>query len=487
MGKPAQPLSKMTNKESINIQNFGAVPDGQTLSTLAIQKAIDDASAGEGGTVFIPPGRYLTGMLRLRSNMTLHFGKGATLLASPRPEDSEPWAPSKESGDYWQHDEEGSWHLLYAEGCEDLTISGHGCLDGQGTFHYEAPPEGELGWPLAKAKNGRRPGALLQISRCQRVRIQDIRLQNVANWTLHLFDSDHVQVRDVHINNPDHAPNADGIDITGCHFVSINGCHIDTCDDAICLKTFDHSRTCENVTVSNCVLKTSCVALKLGCSESVQDMRNVTFSNCTVTGSSRGIGLYSVRGALLENIAISNIVCDTKAPLMFTRPIHIDLRKSDRQPGRPGGIRNVIISGIVATTTGRCLFTGDKDLFIENLILRDIQLIYPSVDDPSLHAASYGGTQFSPQSIWGRTARAAMVFHKVRDAQVSGLSIQWPKTAKPSDPDWSPQQKIANGDHRIFTPEEWALAPGETFQAVQSRDCERLEITGPNLRDFAGY
>ncbi|MCC5789625.1 MAG: hypothetical protein JJT75_08320 [Opitutales bacterium] len=474
----------MTSQNFLSVLECGAKPDGVTLSTKALQKAIDSIADLGGGTVLAPPGRYLTGMLRLRSKITFHLEAGAVLLASPNPEDSRPWAPSKASGDYWKHEEEGAWHLLYAEDCEDLTLSGPGILDGQGEYHYDAPPEGQLGWPLAKAKDGQRPGALVQISRCRRVRLQDIRLQNVANWTLHLYDSDHLQVRDIHINNPDHAPNADGIDITGCHYVTINGCHIDTCDDAICLKTFDHSRTCENVTVSNCVLKTSCVALKLGCVESVQDMRNVTFSNCTVTGSSRGVGLYSVHGGVLENISITNIVCDTKAPLMFTRPIHLDLRKSTRSPNRPGGIRNVLISGMVATTNGRCLFTGDQDNFIENLILRDIQLIYPTVDDPARTAETYGGSQFSPQSPWARTTRAALVFDKVRECSLEGIQIQWPQPGEKIDPVWTPPAKIANGDHHLFQPADWALPEDTIFRAVAVKNSERLAFKTDHLTEY---
>lgn len=469
-----------------NILDFGARPDGQTLATTCIQAAVDAAAENGGGTVIVPSGRYLTGMIRLRSNLNFHLEAGSALLASTDPRDSLPASPSINSGDFWNHPEEGSWHLLYAENCQDLVISGSGRLDGQGPAHYTAPPKGQLGWPLSTHRDGRRPGALLQISNSSNIQVRDIRLGNVANWTFHLFNSRHIQVRDIRIENPADAPNADGIDISGCHFVTVSGCHIDTCDDAICLKTLPHSQTCENITVTNCVLRTHCVALKAGATESYQDMRNITFANCVVSGSSRAIGLYSLRGAVIENVAVSNVVCDTKAPLMFTRPIHLDLRRS-QYPERPGAIRNIRISGLLAETNGRCLFTASGGARIENLILRDIILRYPVIDDPAIHGKTSGGTQFSTDSLWARTARSALVFDGVHGVSIEGLQIEWPSPQQsPSDPEWNPPAKLANGDQRTFLPADWQLAKDTPFAAIAWRNCSKQQYALAGLSGFQG-
>lgn len=461
------------------------IADGQTLNTAAIQSVIDKAAAAGGGTVIIPPGRYLTGMIRLRSGVCLHLETGATLLASANPEDHRPWTSSRTSGDHWQHEEEGAWHLIVAEDAEDIGLSGQGCLDGQGHLHYDSLPDDRPGWPLARHKDGRRPGAMVQISRCRRVSLRGVRLTNVANWTLHLFDSDQVMVRDLHIQNPPHAPNADGIDITGCHYVTVSGCHIDTCDDAVCLKTFDNSRTCENISVTNCVLRTHCVALKLGCIESVKDMRNITFSDCTITASHRALGLYSTRGGVFENIYAGNLVCDTAAPLMFTRPVHIDVRR-DRTGLPAGAVRNVRIAGLSARTNGRCLFTATDGGCIENLILRDVQLRYPVVDDPATMGADYGGNQFSRHCPWARTRRAAFVFYGVDSVEATGLQVHWPDPDAAPDAVWSPAAKLANGDHRVFVPKDWQLPADAPFAAVATRKCRQTAIATEFLTGYQG-
>lgn len=471
--------------QTISILETGAIPDGKTLATAAIQKAIARCAEAGGGRVVIPAGRFLTGMVRLRSNIELHLSRGSVLLASSDPDDSKPWTSLERSGDHWRQAETSAWHLILAEDCTDIALTGPGALDGQGHLHYPEIPHGEIGWPRSYHSDGRRPGALVQLTRCARVKICDVQLGNVANWTMHLYDCDHVRIRDLLILNPAEAPNADGIDLTGCHWVTISGCHIDTCDDAICLKTMPHSRTCENVTVLNCVLRTSCAALKLGAGESFQDMRNVVFSSCTVSGSSRGIALYSLEGAVLENISVDNIVCDTRAPLMFTRPIHVDVRKKSPS-SRVGAVRNLRISGMLAETNGRCLFTAADGGVIEDVVLDGLHLRYPVVDDPQPHAAHFGGGQFSAHSPWARQVRAALIFDGVDGLTLRNVQIRWPHPDETPAPGWQPGKKLANGDDRIFHPEDWKLDPETPFAALALRETTVRLLEDGGLTGFQG-
>jgi hypothetical protein len=463
----------------------GAVADGRSLASIPIQEAIDGLARRGGGRVVIPAGTFRTGMLRLRSGIELHLAAGARLLASAEPEDHRPWTSSTRGGDHWHHPEEGAWHLVLAEDCHDIAITGPGTLDGNGAEHYNPPPPGRPGWPLARHKDGRRPGALVQLSNCRGATIRDCRLTNVANWTLHLFDCDDCRIRDIRIRNPQNAPNADGIDLTGCHNVTVSGCHIDTCDDAVCLKTLPWSRTCEHIVVTGCILRTHCAALKLGSTESFQDMRNIVFADCVVTGSHRAVGLYSSEGAWLENISISNIVCDTRAPLMFTRPIHVDVRQ--QTPGsRRGGVRNLRVDGLLAETNGRCLLTAADGCRIEQVLLRDILLRYPVVDDPQPLAEEHGGGQFSVHSPWARCARAAFVAENVDALEVSGLKVRWPDAGTPPHPDWAPAHKLANGGHRVFEPAHWQCRPDTPFAAVALRGCPDARIDTAGLTGWQG-
>ena len=70
-----------------SVRDFGAAGDGATLDTQALQAAIDACAQTGGGTVFVPPGKYLTGSLFLKSRVTLHLDAGATLVGSKQLDD----------------------------------------------------------------------------------------------------------------------------------------------------------------------------------------------------------------------------------------------------------------------------------------------------------------------------------------------------------------------------------------------------------------
>ena len=146
----------------VRVNDFGAVGDGQMLCTEAFAAAVEAVSGAGGGTVVVPPGRWLSGMIRLRDHVELHVGRGAVIIASARPEDHLPLCKSAGgSGDHWHKDEE-SFHLVLAQGCTDVALTGSGRLDGNGPVWYD-DQDGSLAWPLAKDTNWRRMGALVLI------------------------------------------------------------------------------------------------------------------------------------------------------------------------------------------------------------------------------------------------------------------------------------------------------------------------------------
>jgi hypothetical protein len=246
-------------------------------------------------------------------------------------------------------------------------------------------------------------------------------------------------------------PNNDGLDITGCHDVMISDCDISCCDDAVCLKTYPNGRSCERVTVTNCVIRTRCAAFKTG--EAYGHFRQIAFSNSVVYECSRAVGLYANDGCLVEDVAISNIVCDTRSPLMMNRPIHLDARTTgqpgprsakDRTTGLPPvGLRNVTISNVICRTDGRVLLTAEPGCLLENITLRDLHLIYPTVDDPDPIGAAVGGAQFSNANPAARVARGAIVAENIRGLIVDGLRVDGPSL---------------DAQGRVNTPEEWRFA-----------------------------
>jgi polygalacturonase len=465
---------------NIDITKHGAVGDGVTLNTGALQRSVDNAHAAGGGTVTVPPGTFRTGMIYLRDRVRLHLEAGAVIEASPRVEDhpkrSLPDAMG-ESGGWSAH---GRFHLIAAVDCRDVAITGQGTIDGNGMAFYE-PVAHDRAWPRG-FPDAQRMCTMVQIERCQDVRIEGVTLTNVSFWTLHLQESDRVFVHGIRIVNPHNAPNADGIDITGCRGVMISDCHIDTCDDAIVLKTFLSGRSCENVTVTNCVLRTDCAGLKLGCNESYQDMRHIVFSNCVVRHSHRAVALYTHWGATLENIAISNIVCDTCVPLMFPRPIHVEA--FTRDVSRLSAIRNVSITNFIGQTNGRILIAAAEGASIENIRLRDVCLDYVTVEDPGKKAASVGGAQFARFSPWARTERAALVAENIRDLIVDGFDVRWP--TRPSPAAWQFERKAANGCDELFAPADWGEGAPVPFAVASVRNVNGGYLRASRLEGWGG-
>jgi polygalacturonase len=348
-----------------NVMDYGAAADGSCKDTIALQKAIDACSYGGGGTVLLTAGIYKSATIELKDNVTLHLESGARIVGSSNLADYRD--DIKMFVDAVGHTRGRC--LIYAHGAVNIGITGAGVIDGSGAaFKHEDP--------LHK----HRP-FLLRMLNCTDVRVCDVQLVNSPAWVSHYLCCKNVTVRGITIKSRVNENN-DGIDIDSCSYVRISDCHINTGDDAICLKTTD-SRACHDITVTNCVLSSGCGAIKLG-TESVGDMRNISVSNCTLYDVGIcGIKIISMDGAELENIAISNITMDR-----VTGPIFIRLGDrgntyhSDTQ--RPAGfIRNVSLSNIIANVETESLassgifITGVPAARIDGVSLSDISVTFP--------------------------------------------------------------------------------------------------------------
>lgn len=460
-----------------DLVQFGAVGDGSTLNTQAIQRALD-AAAG-GGIVTVPPGRFLTGTVFLRSDTILELMPGAVLLGSPRLQD---YVRLKRGviGD------RTGYHLIVADGVRNVTIRGAGTIDGNGPSFWEPtvgsdlqeyparaanPEEGRLMWILAPNPYAGRPSPMVELRDSQDVRVEGIHLTNSGGWTLHTLDCDRVWIRGIRLTSNLMGPNNDGIDVTGCHDVMISDCDITCCDDAVCLKTYPGERSCERVTVTNCVIRTRCAAFKTG--EAFGHFRQIVFSNSVVYECSRVVGLYADSGGLVEDVTVANIVCDTRSPLMMNRPIHLDARGAggtDSQPAEPPpiGIRNVTISNLTCRTDGRILLTAEAGRMLENITLRNLHLIYPTVDDPDPIGRSVGGSQFSNKSPAARVARGVVVAENVANLVVDGLQVTWPAT---------------DAEGRVHAPAEWHFSRKAANGSLTLYD--RAQFNSDRLPDFA--
>ncbi|MCK5853495.1 glycoside hydrolase family 28 protein, partial [bacterium] len=357
-GKNGSEMIKSGSVKDINLYHnfyvveYGAVGDGVTLDTDAIQFAVDVCAEAGGGKVILTPGKYLSGTIILKNNVELHLEKNATLLGSTRHEDY----PIQPLPKYRSHkDQLGGFHaLIYAEGAENISLTGNGTIDGQGK--YQMPREDPE--PAAGDINGR-PRNILFIS-CKNIVVDGLHLKNSGVWNQHYLNCEDVKITNISVYNHSNRNN-DGIDIDGCRRVVLSNSIIDSDDDGITLKSTG-AAPCEDIVISNCIVSSFCNAIKAG-TESSGGFRNISISNCVVKPSISkekpffktpeigitGLSLIIVDGGTMEGITVNNLtIYGTKAPIY----IRLGNRARRYTAGIPepgvGRVSNISISNVVA-------------------------------------------------------------------------------------------------------------------------------------------
>ncbi|WP_232820361.1 glycoside hydrolase family 28 protein [Brachybacterium sp. YJGR34] len=269
------------------------------LVTARLQQEIDEAAARGGGLVAVGPGVHRTGALRLRSGIELHLEAGAVLQFVPDPALYPPVAARWEGVARRVHSP-----CLYAEGEENVAITGLGTIDGGGAFWWEHRDELELPRPTLVGLHG-----------CTRVVLRDVVLRNSPAWTVHPALCEDVSISGLRIHNPADSPNTDGIDPESCRGVRISDCHIDVGDDCIAIKAgterTEERVPCENITITNCTMVHGHGGVVLG-SEMAGGVRNVVITACVFRGTDRGIRVKTRRGrgGLIENVRVTGIVME---------------------------------------------------------------------------------------------------------------------------------------------------------------------------------
>ncbi|MCD8167492.1 MAG: glycosyl hydrolase family 28 protein, partial [Bacteroides sp.] len=344
------------------VNDYGAKGDRQTSDTKAIQAAIDKANAEGGGVVFFPADRYVSGSIILKDYVTLRFGSGSILLGSLDLADYPADLGIVRLADPYV------WRgpLIYAEGVRYIGIEGNGIIDGRGTRENFPPLPREL----------QRPG-LVRFTDCQFVQVKDVTMRNSACWTFHLRHCRDVSVQNITLDSNTNRNN-DGIDIDGGNRISIVGCTINSEDDAIVLKSFVREKV-SDIVIADCILTSTCSAIKIG-TETVGDFENITISNCVIYGS-RGINLFSVDGADINNVTISNIsMRNSKSAIQLRlgnrlRPYSMP---KDQYITTPGRLRNILISHVQATGVqdSQDFMCGIPGYPLENIQLSDIRISY---------------------------------------------------------------------------------------------------------------
>lgn len=358
-----------------NIIKYGAVGDGVTLNTNAIQRAIDECHKSGGGSVIFPEGKFLSGTIVMKDNVTISFQENAVLLGSTDLKDYKNMDPFTEGLGI-----DVGWALLVAVDAKNIGVTGEGTIDGQGSaikvkhILTDTRPEGQR-W-------GMRP-FLLRIVRCTGVNVKGVTLKYAGAWTSHYFQSKQINIENVKIQSVGVAHN-DGIGIDGCQDVVIKDCDVVSGDDALVFKTTSSKMACKNIVVTGLRLKSSQAGIKMG-TESMAAFENIKISNCHIYETRNGgIKLLTVDGAHLRNIEISDITMEeVRTPMLFRLGSRLSVfRKDADTKQQTGTFENVVIKNVKAKASADAqlmpptgiLITGIPGHYITGLTLENIEI-----------------------------------------------------------------------------------------------------------------
>ncbi|MGD9930802.1 MAG: glycoside hydrolase family 28 protein [Mangrovibacterium sp.] len=354
-----------------NILDYGAKADTSVISTKAIQQAMDECSGNGGGKVVVPAGHFKIGTIILKSNVELHLENGAILFGSRNLEDYIKLEPAYVS----LRTQEATIQLIYAENAHNISITGHGEIDGQGRGFEK------LSW---NDEGITRPHLLRMIT-CENILIENISLRNSACWMQHYLACDWLQIREVRVFNRNNFNN-DALDLDGCRNVTVSDFISDSDDDGITLKSTS-PRLCENIAISNCVISSRCNAIKMG-TESNGGFRNISINNCVVKpslikepvffGEETGISAISleiVDGGVMEGISINNIQIDgTESPIFIRLANRARPYREGLVIDHIGSLGDISLSNIRVKNCGKtgCSITGQPGFPVRNLRLSQI-------------------------------------------------------------------------------------------------------------------
>jgi polygalacturonase len=312
--------------KTYNVVKYGAIADGKTDNTKAIQKTIDAASGNGGGMVLVPKGNFVTGVLYLKSKVDLHVDKGGALLATINRID---YGPQKASA------------LIVANDVSNVSITGSGVIDGRGDLLikdiYRMLRAGTLkddewqkynDWHQMRPAEDNRPH-LIDFKNCRDVIIKNITIKNGLCWIQDYRNCENMLIDSIKVESNTFLNN-DGIDLVDCKNVKLAHSFFNVADDGICLKSHDPKSACENIEIYDCRIRSSASAFKMG-TASHGGFKKIKVHNITVYDTYRSaIALETVDGGTLEDIDIRNVTATNTGNAIFLR---LGQRKKSADPG----------------------------------------------------------------------------------------------------------------------------------------------------------
>jgi len=424
-----------------NVRDYGAKGDGKTLDSPAINAAIEAAVRDGGGQVLLPAGTYLSGSIRLKSNIDLHLSAGCTILAAPA--SMKAYDPSESFGGFPEYQDGGHTYfhnsLIWAEGQTNVSITGHGMIDGQGLTKKDTEKAGKVqGGSIGTGDKA------IALKLCRNILIRDVTIFRGGHFAIITTGCDRGTIDNVTIDT-----NRDGIDIDCCKYITVTNTKVNTPnDDAIVLKSsyaLKQAVPCEHILITNCLVtgyklgtfldgtyqpeavNWVCGRIKLG-TESNGGYRNITISNCTCVWSS-GLAFEEVDQGRMENICVTNIAMEH----VHHYPIYITTGCRNRGPKevtQPSSARNIQISNVIATDCDSLcsiIVTGMKDEPVRNVWLSNIRLTFRGGGTKDLVKRDYReqGTNY-PEPRWaGPTPAYGLYARHVEGLHVNDVTFRY--------------------------------------------------------------
>jgi len=420
-------------EKSVSILEHGAVADGQTLNTKAFEAAIEACAKAGGGIVVVPPGTWLTGPIKLESNVNLHLERGALIQFSSHIEDFPLIAGFDGKSKHYQ-----TTPPIFGYRLRNVAITGEGVIDGGGEAWRPVKKEkqtpgqwkkltgsggaltsdGKIWWPSKEAAEGEeyvkgldksksatredyarareylRPN-LVQFVQCKGILLDGPTFRNSPRFHVHPIQSENIIVRNVEILTEWYAQNGDGLDLSSCRNVIVYNTIVDAGDDAICIKPAkiagdqEPGPACENIVIANCVVYHGHGGFVIG-SESRGGARNISVKNCIFSGTDVGIRFKSMRGrgGLVENIYIDSIQMRgiVNEAILFDMYYNEGSPESQATAGadsksiEPVGdltprFQNIYIKNIVCNGASRpLLINGLPEMPVRNILLENLHI-----------------------------------------------------------------------------------------------------------------
>lgn len=417
-----------------NVRDYGAKGDGKTLDSPAIDKAIEACVKQGGGKVVLPAGTYLSGSIHMKSNVELHLQSGCVILAAPQ---SMGAYDKSETFGFPEYQDGGHTYfhnsLIWAEGQENISITGHGMIDGLGLTKKDTEKGGKVqGGSIGAGDKA------IAFKQCKNILIRDVTIYRGGHFAIIVTGCERGTIDNVTIDT-----NRDGIDIDCCKYITLTNCKVNTPnDDAIVLKSsyaLKHAVPCEHILVTNCIVtgyklgtfldgtyvpekvNWVCGRIKLG-TESNGGYRDITISNCTCMYSS-GLAFEEVDQGLMDNIVVTNIALNH----VHHYPIYITTGCRNRGPKEvtePSRGQNIMISNVQALdcdSLAGIIITGMENAPLKNISLSNIFVEYRGGGTADMAQKKYReqGTNY-PEPRWAGPTPSYGLFAR----HIDGLKLR---------------------------------------------------------------